>query len=489
MSFDNTVKPDANEYFNFQKFSRDVFVYFIGQGVLFIFGVIQFFIIPKYLSIEDYGYWQLFILYGSYVGVLHFGFIDGILIRWGGRKLDDVKNEMNLGIKFLLIEQSLVVFPLIILSYFLDISLRFIVFSVLIYAFFVNLTTFFTFSSQAVKKFTILTAMIFLSSLSFLILIILGLLYFGLTKYYVIIAQICSYITILVAYIYYYRSCIFRLHPTGFKSMLEFGKKNINIGIFVLFGNFCVIFFFTIDRLIVSSRFSITEFAIYAFALTGIWVIYTFIQAFSSVLFPHLAGLSDDLKNQLHSNIKPVLILAWATALIVYFPFTRFIEFYLPQYLSSLPIMQILLATVGFGAIINILHVNYYKTYKKTKQYFLIAVSMLGLSFVLTITVIRYIGTLESIAGAMLVSYGLWFLINEIVLKNTLKQKWIELIKSIIVICCFILVFFCILYFIQGYIYQIIIYLILFIIITSISYISFIKIIYNQIKHYLLLIK
>lgn len=36
------------------------------------------FLIPKLIGVEDYGYWQLFLFYASYVGFLHFGWNDGI---------------------------------------------------------------------------------------------------------------------------------------------------------------------------------------------------------------------------------------------------------------------------------------------------------------------------------------------------------------------------------------------------------------------------
>ena len=40
--------------------------------------VLMILVLPKVLTMEDYGTWQLFMFYFSYVGFFHFGWIDGI---------------------------------------------------------------------------------------------------------------------------------------------------------------------------------------------------------------------------------------------------------------------------------------------------------------------------------------------------------------------------------------------------------------------------
>ena len=40
------------------------------------------FFLPLFISVEDYGYWQLFVLYVGYVGFFAFGFNDGIHLNY-----------------------------------------------------------------------------------------------------------------------------------------------------------------------------------------------------------------------------------------------------------------------------------------------------------------------------------------------------------------------------------------------------------------------
>ena len=49
-------------------------------------------IVPKSISTEGYGYYQLYILYIGYAGFFQFGIIDGVYLRYGGayyNELDD----------------------------------------------------------------------------------------------------------------------------------------------------------------------------------------------------------------------------------------------------------------------------------------------------------------------------------------------------------------------------------------------------------------
>ena len=42
------------------------------------------FVIPNLLGLTNYGYYKVFVLYLTYIGLFHFGFIDGIYLKFGG---------------------------------------------------------------------------------------------------------------------------------------------------------------------------------------------------------------------------------------------------------------------------------------------------------------------------------------------------------------------------------------------------------------------
>ncbi|MDN6626680.1 MAG: hypothetical protein L0K82_05645, partial [Pisciglobus halotolerans] len=55
--------------------------------------------VPKFLGVSEYGFWQLYVFYSSYVGFFHLGWIDGIYLKIGGFDYNRLDKE-NLGSQF-----------------------------------------------------------------------------------------------------------------------------------------------------------------------------------------------------------------------------------------------------------------------------------------------------------------------------------------------------------------------------------------------------
>ena len=63
---------------------------FSANFLSMISGIIIGFVVPAVLSIEDYSYVKTYTFYVSYIGFLHFGFIDGMYIKYGGKESKDI---------------------------------------------------------------------------------------------------------------------------------------------------------------------------------------------------------------------------------------------------------------------------------------------------------------------------------------------------------------------------------------------------------------
>ena len=50
-----------------------------SRGISLLSGVAVGLLLPKVLSVQDYGILKIFTLYVTYTALLHFGFVDGIL--------------------------------------------------------------------------------------------------------------------------------------------------------------------------------------------------------------------------------------------------------------------------------------------------------------------------------------------------------------------------------------------------------------------------
>ena len=84
-------------------FFKNVARVMFGNAALLLSQVLTGFILPKLMSVESFGNYRIFMLYGAYVGLLHFGFVDGILFKYGGKNIDDLKCQFKLEKKLSLI--------------------------------------------------------------------------------------------------------------------------------------------------------------------------------------------------------------------------------------------------------------------------------------------------------------------------------------------------------------------------------------------------
>jgi O-antigen/teichoic acid export membrane protein len=116
--------------------------------IVLLLSVLNSFVLPIVLSVNGYANLKTYVLYAGFIGFLHFGFVDGVNIRFGGKEFDNsVKYEINFFHRFYIVFQfimSLIILVIAVLTK--DILLVFIGLTVLP----LNLKSFFLFFYQAV---------------------------------------------------------------------------------------------------------------------------------------------------------------------------------------------------------------------------------------------------------------------------------------------------------------------------------------------------
>ena len=449
-------------------FARDIFVFGLAQGILLVFGFVQSLLIPKFLTVESYGYWQVFLLYGSYIGILHVGFLDGVLLRWAGKDISEITGEIAVAFRFLVIELLTIILPLGAVSYFvLRPHIGWIGLWILAWGLVMCLETFFVFVCQAAKRFKFL-AILNLSVGGLFLVLILILKAINSTGYsQVVIAYIATYILALFALMVFFRKYLRSASGRRRSSVAEFGKANISVGIFVLLGNFGTAVMFSIDRMMINALFPLQQFAIYAFALTISGIGNALVGAVSQVFLPYIKGAVPELRNKAYHLAKSAVIILWAGALTLYFPLSKIIRSYLSDYAPSVPIIQIIFGTIGFCSIIQILHANYYKAYGKQRQYFSRAIVILAISAISVFIVIKAWHTLESVAITMFVIFGSWYALNEVTLEATVGELgWRSIRKDLITMAGYLAVFWLTSLATSWFVAQTMVYLSLFCLIT-----------------------
>ena len=73
---------------------KDIFRVMLGNITTIISGVIVGFLLPKELSLTDYGFYKTFTLYITYMGLFSIGITDGIILKYGNKDYDQLERNM-----------------------------------------------------------------------------------------------------------------------------------------------------------------------------------------------------------------------------------------------------------------------------------------------------------------------------------------------------------------------------------------------------------
>ncbi|MEW6053104.1 MAG: oligosaccharide flippase family protein [Nitrospirota bacterium] len=427
--------------FSISTFVNDLSIVGTANIGVFIIGLVQGLIVPKILTVEDYGYWKLFLLYTGFSGLLHLGFTDGIYLQWAGKQMKELSAIIGDTFWVLFIHLTIVALIFLLVFLFYGFTNKNILILALIYAFALNIITFFQFTFQAVRRFRIVSILNLFKPLLFLSSV--GILYF---------LKILDYEKMIYSYIGA-SLFIFTIYTYSLKENISFPCKKkfryrdiltkyITSGWSLLFGNFIVFLILNADVMIVGALFTIKEFAFYAFAITILGIFSVFTNTISTVIFPHLAAASTEIRKKAFSLSASVIVLMWGIILGLY-PFAvAFISYFLPDYSGTLPYIRVLMLSVAFITTIQILHNNYYKLYFQQTKYFLSTLIVSLLSFVAIFIVARTINDLKIIAVVKVGILLIWFIINELLLMKHIAHSLQSLFKRLLIILYFSLIFY-----------------------------------------------
>ncbi len=412
---------------------RNVIYVMFSNVVTLLSSVFIGLIIPKLMGVTDYGYYKMFILYGTYTALLHLGFNDGMLIKYGGKEFSTIdKKEFRTNTQ-----------AFIFLEFFLSILLfctgltfhnqyRYIFSMLGIYSFFYNLTTYYQFFSQAIENFTQLSNVKILQSIINILNVgMLFLLYkiriINSISYRVYIAMVvATYAAIMLWYMYSYRNVTFGLKYNFNKNRLLEWRKIFKIGFPVTIAYQVSALVLNLDNQYISIFFSSHIFGIYSFAYSLISMVSTVMSAISTVMFPHLNKQDrNEVLNKYDANLKYVLILIYLS-LVVYYPLKLFIQYYLPEYAASLIYFRILFPIVGITSAISLVNFNYFKVFGKGNVYFLISCFILIFAAVINGIAYYLFKSPVAIAISTLIVTFIWYLLTESYFVNKYHIKWLR---------------------------------------------------------------
>lgn len=328
-------------------------------------------ILPKVIGMNEYGYWQLYTFYLTYIGFFHFGWCDGIYLKFGGENYSDLnKSYFASQIAGFILLQSVIsiisIFASILftdtpdtLFIFLSLSLNFVI---------TNTRLLFVYTLQTTNR--IKEASIITIADRFMYVVMLLILLFSQSMSYqrMIIADNISRLISLCYAVYICKDITFVSH----KKMFQWKESwdNIKVGSNLMLANIASSLIIGIVRFAIQKGWDIATFGKVSLTLSLSNLVMTFINAISIVVFPMLKRTKPEKLSSVYKSLRSVLMLAILTILLLYYPLKAVLGVWLPAYRESFEFMGIVFPMIVFESKTSLLLNTYLKAMRQEKLIF-----------------------------------------------------------------------------------------------------------------------
>lgn len=357
-------------------------------------------VLPKHLSLEEYAEYKTFTLLAGYVGIVHFGYVDGVFSLYAGKCIRSINaTQLKSELFFFAAIQCFVSFS----GFWIGVCLGNTLFSLLFLSIcFINILNYFRKMYQATDETKLYTRCLILPSVINLIITLFFLIRGKTEACLYIITYICSYCFAVVIECKEISSMT-RLADISFEKWEKHAFYLIKLGWIFLLGNFMVNIFYGIDRIFIKIFFETTAFSYYSFAISMQNIVVSILQSVTIILYPYLARV-----REISSKIRCFVLVVGTFSLCSYFIFEFLVKTYIVQYVESLDIIAISVGIFPYMLYINSITINIYKIKMENARYFKIIFCMTLVLVVLNIFATNF-GNYKLIAWSTFVCYLVWF--------------------------------------------------------------------------------
>lgn len=398
---------------NYRSLVRNAGTAFLAQGVAMCLSIIQTLLVPKLLGTTQYGYWQLFIFYTSYVGFAHLGLNDGVYLIKGGQSRDvidkrSVNSQFVFGICFQLVFAALIVFVAVLGGFGPD--REFVIICTGIFLTIQNAASFLMYLLQAMNETQRSSYATIVERLTFLVplVVLLG-------------VQYHSYQLFVISYIF---SSVVQLAFCGwfcrdfFNAGLEPVRQiagevcgSIRVGFKLMVANIASQLVLGIARFAIDAAWGINTFGELSLSLSLVNFFLAFVSQASMVLFPALRQVGLAEAKGFFVNVRDTMSLFFPAIYVLYYPMVWILAWWLPKYANSFVYFSFLIPICVFDSKMNICCTTFFKVLRKEGTLLKVNICTCVVSAVLTLTGVYVLGSIFwVIAGVVIAIVGrsLW---------------------------------------------------------------------------------
>ena len=396
---------------------------FTANILTMLISIIMTLILPKFLGVTDYSYYQLYIFFISYVGFFHFGWIDGIYLKIGGMEYNDLEKSnyvtqfWMLNVLEIIIAAIISIFALFIIK---NIDKSFVLISTSVCGVITILRTYLLFILQSTNrikeyaKYTRVDRFIYFA-------LVIVFLFLGFKNYKIILyIDIFSKLVALVLCANKMKDIVFGKLNISKNTLLEI-FENISIGIKLMLANIASTLIIGVVRFGIQKNWDIETFGKISLTLNISNLLMTFINAVAVIMFPLLRREEESNLPKIYVILRNTLMIFLYMMLIFYYPIKLILSTWLPQYADSLRYMALLFPICIYESKMSMLINTYLKSFRKEKSMLIINTISLILSLILTILSVFIFNNLTLAILSIVFLLGFRCVIGELVLTKIMN--------------------------------------------------------------------
>ena len=414
-----------------QSLKRNLGSALFAQTVIFAVSAIMSLVVPKILGVEEFAYWQLFLLYVSYAAMFHLGLNDGVYMINGGKTYDEmnrgsITGQFFVGMTFEAIIGTCIFGTSIFIVGDSDRSFVIGAFSIFIVIF--NVGAYWGAVCQAANETHIYSKMLTMDRCLFLIPLLIGVIV-GIDsfQFYVV-----SYVTargIAAVYITLRCRAFFKSAVPGIRVVAKDCLGSINVGIKLTISYLSSIFILGVARFVADGAWGIESFGQLSLAISLLNFFIAFVNQIGMVLFPALRRSTFEELGKTLKRLTIALDFLLPFIYVLYLPALLLAQWWLPQYQSGLEWFSVLLPICVYNSRMEIVSTTAMKVLRRETSLMVINIGSALFSLVL-----------GCICGFCLDSMTLlvWSLVLVVIMRSIVAEMFVSrIIKESVTVSVF----------------------------------------------------
>lgn len=335
----------------------------LAQGVAFVVSCLISLLLPAFIDVAEFGYWQLFILFSNYVGFFHLGLNDGVYLIEGGNSRAQIDKR---AIKSLFACGSAYqcVFAVVIIAFALiapmESKREFVFIATAVFLLLANFTNYWGYVFQAMNETKLYSATVAINRLVFLV-PLLACMFLGCRDFQIYVVFYLLAQAVALAFCLYKARDFLKEHLMGWLAAAKQTVSTIRVGAKLMIASVFGMLIIGSMQFFVDSQGDIEVFSKFSFALSMVSFFMIFIYQASMVLFPALRQTSEEEQKEVFVAARDCLDAILPVVFLLYYPAVALLMLWLPQYELSFSLFALLLPICIFDGKMDLIGTTYLK--------------------------------------------------------------------------------------------------------------------------------